>query len=74
VQSSRELPTVGREWRQLRRAVGLTQLELARRTELDPSTIRALENDRLVSDRTRLLVAAALGLQVFPPVAEGAAA
>jgi len=67
VASTRELPTTGREWEELRNRAGLTRAELARRTAIDVSTLWHLEHDgEFVSMKVRLLVAAALGLQVFP--------
>ena len=61
------LPTTGREWEELRNRAGLTCAELARRTAIDVSTLWRLEHDDgYVSQKVRLLVAAALGLQVFP--------
>lgn len=52
----------------IRKELGLSRAELGRRTATDARTLWDLEHDREVSDRVRLLVAAALGLQVFPPV------
>lgn len=66
----RALPTEGIEWIRLRESRGLTRAELARRIHVDPVTLWQLEHDRHVSDRVRLLAAAALGLEVFPPVRE----
>jgi transcriptional regulator with XRE-family HTH domain len=66
MEHSRELPTCGEEWEALRNRAGLTRAELARRTALDPSTLWTLEHDGYVSQKVRLLVAAALGLKVFP--------
>jgi transcriptional regulator with XRE-family HTH domain len=68
VRSTRPFPENGSEWEALRGQCDLTRAELARRTSLDPVTIWRLEHDEPVSDRIRLLVGAALGLSVFPPV------
>jgi transcriptional regulator with XRE-family HTH domain len=66
VTTTRELPATGREWEELRNRAGLTKAELARRTALDVSTIWALEHGSYVSRKVQLLVAAALGVRVFP--------
>lgn len=65
MQNAQALPT-GAEYRRLREDAGLSRVALGRRAHVDPSTIFRLEkDDPEVSDRVRLLVAAALGLPVF---------
>jgi transcriptional regulator with XRE-family HTH domain len=68
VSITRELPTSGAEYQRLRVELGISKAELARRVSCDVSSLWQLEHDGPVSERLRLLVAAALGLPVFPPV------
>lgn len=59
------LPLSGPEWLELRESRAMTRRELALRTGLSPTTLRALEAGEHTTLSTRLLVAAALGIDVF---------
>ena len=59
----------GNDLRRIRRERGLTVGQLARRARVHRATIHRVEaDDTRASDRSRLLVAAALGIEVIPPL------
>lgn len=58
-------PLSGPEWVELREGRAMTRRELALRTGLSPTTLRSLEAGEYTRVSTRLLVAAACGVDVF---------
>jgi predicted transcriptional regulator len=59
----------GDDLRRIRREQGLTVGQLARRARVHRATIHRVEaDDPRASVRSRMLVAAALGIEIFPPL------
>ncbi len=62
------LPT-GADLRRIRLDRGLSVGQLARRARVHRATVHRVEaDDPRASDRARALVAAALGIEIFPPL------